>query len=83
MSARATGCCMLAESSVQEVMDLGGVAHLAALKGSLPFINFFDGFRTSHEKRVQSWIAGLIGYGISAKRNNKCRADCIYYCTAA
>ncbi|MCI1821935.1 MAG: pyruvate:ferredoxin (flavodoxin) oxidoreductase [Megasphaera sp.] len=49
MSARATGCCMLAESSVQEVMDLGGVAHLAALKGSLPFINFFDGFRTSHE----------------------------------
>ncbi len=49
MSARATGCCLLAESSVQEVMDLGGVAHLAALKGSLPFINFFDGFRTSHE----------------------------------
>ncbi len=49
MSARATGCCLLAESNVQEVMDLGGVAHLAALKGSLPFINFFDGFRTSHE----------------------------------
>jgi pyruvate-ferredoxin/flavodoxin oxidoreductase len=49
MSARATGACMLAESSVQEVMDLGGVAHLAAIKGSLPFINFFDGFRTSHE----------------------------------
>ena len=49
MSARATGCCLLAESNVQEVMDLGGVAHLAAIKGSLPFINFFDGFRTSHE----------------------------------
>ena len=49
MSARATGCCLLAESNVQEVMDLSGVAHLAALKGSLPFINFFDGFRTSHE----------------------------------
>lgn len=49
MSARATGCCLLAESNVQEVMDIGGVAHLAALKGSLPFINFFDGFRTSHE----------------------------------
>ena len=49
MSARASGCCLLAESNVQEVMDLGGVAHLAALKGSLPFINFFDGFRTSHE----------------------------------
>uniref|UniRef100_UPI003FEEF0C3 pyruvate:ferredoxin (flavodoxin) oxidoreductase n=1 Tax=Megasphaera sp. TaxID=2023260 RepID=UPI003FEEF0C3 len=49
MSARATGCCLLAESNVQEVMDLGGVAHLAAIKGSLPVINFFDGFRTSHE----------------------------------
>mgnify|MGYP001214584659 FL=1 len=49
MSARASGCCLLAESNVQEVMDLAGVAHLAALKGSLPFINFFDGFRTSHE----------------------------------
>ena len=49
MSARATGCCLLAESNVQEVMDLSAVAHLSALKGSLPFINFFDGFRTSHE----------------------------------
>lgn len=49
MSARASGCCLLAESNVQEVMDIGGIAHLAALKGSLPFINFFDGFRTSHE----------------------------------
>ena len=49
MAARATGCCLLAESNVQEVMDLAGVAHLSAIKGSLPFINFFDGFRTSHE----------------------------------
>ena len=49
MSARQTGCAMLAESSVQEVMDLSGVAHLAAIKGRIPFINFFDGFRTSHE----------------------------------
>lgn len=40
---------MLAEGSVQEVMDLSAVAHLASLKGSLPFLNFFDGFRTSHE----------------------------------
>lgn len=40
---------MLAESSVQEVMDLSAVAHLASLEGSLPFVNFFDGFRTSHE----------------------------------
>ena len=46
---RQTGVCMLASSSVQEVMDLTPVAHLAAIKGRLPFINFFDGFRTSHE----------------------------------
>ena len=49
MSARATGCAMLAESNVQEIMDLAGIAHLAAIKGRVPFINFFDGFRTSHE----------------------------------
>ncbi len=49
MATRQTGFCMLAESSVQEVMDLSAVAHLASLEGSLPFVNFFDGFRTSHE----------------------------------
>ena len=49
MAARATGCAMLAESNVQEIMDLSAVAHLAAIKGRVPFINFFDGFRTSHE----------------------------------
>ena len=49
MAARATGCALLAGSNVQEVMDLGAVAHLAALKGRVPFIHFFDGFRTSHE----------------------------------
>ena len=49
MSARATGFAMLATGSVQEVMDLGGVAHLAAVKGRVPFMHFFDGFRTSHE----------------------------------
>lgn len=49
MAARQTGCAMLAESSVQQVMDLGAIAHLAAIKGRVPFINFFDGFRTSHE----------------------------------
>ena len=48
-AARATGFAMLASSSVQQVMDLTGVAHLSAIKGSVPFINFFDGFRTSHE----------------------------------
>ncbi len=46
---RQTGACMLASHSVQECMDLAGVAHLAAIEGSLPFIHFFDGFRTSHE----------------------------------
>ncbi|WP_459186956.1 pyruvate:ferredoxin (flavodoxin) oxidoreductase [Parabacteroides sp. APC149_11_2_Y6] len=49
MSARQTGFAMLAEGSVQEVMDLAGVAHLATIKSRVPFMNFFDGFRTSHE----------------------------------
>ncbi|WP_303034373.1 pyruvate:ferredoxin (flavodoxin) oxidoreductase, partial [uncultured Duncaniella sp.] len=49
MSCRQTGFAMLAEGSVQEVMDLAGVAHLATIKSRVPFINFFDGFRTSHE----------------------------------
>ena len=49
MSCRQTGFAMLCEGSVQEVMDLAGVAHLATLKSRIPFINFFDGFRTSHE----------------------------------
>ncbi|PHO09150.1 pyruvate:ferredoxin (flavodoxin) oxidoreductase [Malaciobacter canalis] len=49
MSTRATGFAMLATGSVQEVMDLGGVAHLSAIKGRVPFLHFFDGFRTSHE----------------------------------
>ncbi len=49
MACRQTGFAMLAEGSVQEVMDLAGVAHLSAIKGRIPFLNFFDGFRTSHE----------------------------------
>ncbi|MDT2828133.1 pyruvate:ferredoxin (flavodoxin) oxidoreductase [Enterococcus viikkiensis] len=49
MAARQTGFCMLAEGGVQEVMDLSAVAHLASIEGKLPFLNFFDGFRTSHE----------------------------------
>ena len=49
MSCRQTGFAMLAEGSVQEVMDLAGVAHLSTIKGRVPFVNFFDGFRTSHE----------------------------------
>ena len=49
MAARQTGFALLAEGSVQEVMDLSAVAHLSAIKGRIPFVNFFDGFRTSHE----------------------------------
>ena len=49
LACRQTGFAMLAEGSVQEVMDLAGVAHLAAIKSRVPFLNFFDGFRTSHE----------------------------------
>ncbi len=53
---RQTGCAMLCSSSVQEVMDLTPVSHLAALKGKVPFINFFDGFRTSHEiQKIEAW----------------------------
>ena len=56
MACRQTGCAMLCESSVQEVMDLTPVAHLAAIKGKVPFINFFDGFRTSHEiQKIETW----------------------------
>ena len=53
---RQTGCAMLCESSVQEVMDSTPVAHMAALEGKVPFINFFDGFRTSHEiQKIETW----------------------------
>jgi len=67
MSARETGFAMLCESSVQEVMDLSPVAHLATLKSRIPFINFFDGFRTSHEIQKidiieEEELAGLVEY---------------------
>ena len=67
MAARQTGFAMLAESSVQEVMDLSGVAHLATLKSRMPFMNFFDGFRTSHEIQKievieQEELAKLVDY---------------------
>ena len=56
MACRQTGFAMLCESNVQEVMDLSPVAHLAAIKGRVPFLNFFDGFRTSHElQKIQVW----------------------------
>ena len=56
MACRGTGFAMLASANPQEVMDLSAVAHLSAIKGSLPFISFFDGFRTSHEiAKIETW----------------------------
>ena len=67
MATRQTGFAMLAEGSVQEVMDLAAVAHLSAIKGRVPFVNFFDGFRTSHEiQKVEALdqddLAPLVDY---------------------
>ena len=62
MAARQTGCAMLCENSVQEVMDLAPVAHLASIEGRVPFINFFDGFRTSHEvQKIEVWDYSTLG----------------------
>jgi pyruvate-ferredoxin/flavodoxin oxidoreductase len=56
MAARQTGFALLASNSVQEVMDLGALAHLASVKSRIPFLHFFDGFRTSHEvQKIQAW----------------------------
>ena len=65
MACRQTGFAMLCEGNVQEVMDLSAVAHLAAIKGRVPFLNFFDGFRTSHEiQKIAVWdykdLAGMV-----------------------
>ncbi|MDR1116916.1 MAG: pyruvate:ferredoxin (flavodoxin) oxidoreductase [Oscillospiraceae bacterium] len=67
MACRATGFAMLAASNPQEVMDLGAVAHLSAIKGRIPFLHFFDGFRTSHEQqKIEIWdydeLAKLVDY---------------------
>lgn len=76
MAARQTGFALLASNSVQEAMDLGAVSHLAALKGRVPFLHFFDGFRTSHEiQKVELLdyedLRGLIDQdALKAFRNN-------------
>jgi pyruvate-ferredoxin/flavodoxin oxidoreductase len=67
MATRQTGFALLASSSVQEVMDLGAVAHLSAIKGRVPFLHFFDGFRTSHEvQKIEAWdydeLARMVDY---------------------
>ncbi len=59
---RQTGYAMMAESNAQEVMDLGAVAHLSTIKGRVPFLNFFDGFRTSHEiQKIEVWDYDELG----------------------
>jgi pyruvate-ferredoxin/flavodoxin oxidoreductase len=65
MACRQTGFAMLATGSVQEIMDLGGIAHLAAIRSRIPFLHFFDGFRTSHEIQKVEYLntedlAGLV-----------------------
>ena len=67
MACRQTGFAMIASTNPQEVMDLGAVSHLAAIKGNMPFLHFFDGFRTSHEmQKIEVWdydeLASLIDY---------------------
>ena len=71
---RQTGYAMLCSSSVQEVMDLGAVAHLSAIKGRVPFLHFFDGFRTSHEiQKIE--VVGLRGPGRDAGLGCRGRAS--------
>ncbi|MEG0799574.1 MAG: hypothetical protein RSG51_04145, partial [Bacilli bacterium] len=73
---RSTGFAILASSSVQDVMDLTNVAYLSTIKGKLPFINFFDGFRTSHELQKievidEDKVKNLIDYKcLNEFRNN-------------
>lgn len=76
MACRQTGFAMLCAGNVQEVMDLGAVAHLSAIKGRVPFLHFFDGFRTSHEvQKVEAWdyddLAQMLDWdAVEAFRNN-------------
>jgi pyruvate-ferredoxin/flavodoxin oxidoreductase len=76
MATRQTGFALLASGSVQEVMDLSPVAHLTSIEGRIPFVNFFDGFRTSHEiQKIQAWdyetLASLLNQeALEAFRNN-------------
>ena len=81
MATRQTGFAMLAESSVQQVMDLAAVAHLSAIKGRVPFLNFFDGFRTSHEvQKIEvleyEELAGLLDWeAVNAFRRGALNPD--------
>ncbi len=77
MATRQTGFALLAEGGVQEVMDLSPVAHLSAIKGRIPFLSFFDGFRTSHEiQKIRIWdyddLAKMVDYEALRKFQKKC-----------
>ena len=75
---RQTGCAMLCDSSVQEVMDLTPVAYCSAVKGKLPFINFFDGFRTSHElQKIETWDYDDLASLMDMKALQEFRDNCL------
>lgn len=80
-AARPTGVAILSSGSVQEVMDLGAIAHLAAIKGRVPFLHFFDGFRTSHEvQKIEVWdyedLKKLVDFdSLTNFRNNSLNSD--------
>ena len=77
MACRQTGFAMLAEGNVQEVMDLSAVAHLSAIKGRIPFLNFFDGFRTSHEvQKVAVWDFERLGRDVRLRRRSRFPRPC-------
>ncbi len=76
---RQTGCAIFACGSVQEVMDLSPVSHLCALEGRLPFLNFFDGFRTSHElHKIRVWEDETLKSMLPAKALNRFRQECLH-----
>ena len=75
---RQTGFAMLAETNTQEVMDLAAVAHLAAIEGKVPFLNFFDGFRTSHEiQKIQIWDYADLAEMCNMEAVEEFRANCL------
>ena len=76
---RQTGCAIFACGSVQETMDLSPVSHLAAIEGRIPFLNFFDGFRTSHElHKVKVWDYDTLRSMLSMEAVESFRADCLH-----
>ena len=78
MACRQTGFAMLATASVQEIMDLAGVAHLAAIKSKVPFLHFFDGFRTSHEiQKVEVMDHAVLGELLDKKAVQEFRDNCL------